>query len=70
LPAGYRGEFGPNLKSLSLLFSHLCNMSEPKIAKEPAAARRLVEYLSSPKAWDEIRRSGLEPVSAQPTQQR
>ena len=32
LPAGYRGEFGPNLKSLSLLFSHLCNMTEPKIA--------------------------------------
>lgn len=32
LPAGYRGEFGPNLKSLCLLFSHLCNMTEPKIA--------------------------------------
>src|ERR1035438_3402920 len=28
LPAGYRGEFGPNLKSLCLLFSHLCNMTE------------------------------------------
>ena len=32
LPAGYCGEFGPNLKSLCLLFSHLCNMTEPKIA--------------------------------------
>ncbi len=32
LPAGYRGEFGPNLKSLCLLFSHLCNMTEPKVA--------------------------------------
>lgn len=32
LPAGYHGEFGPNLKSLCLLFSHLCNMTEPKIA--------------------------------------
>jgi hypothetical protein len=32
LPPGYRGEFGPNRKSLCLLFSHLCNMTEPKIA--------------------------------------
>src|SRR5271165_4894594 len=32
LPAGYSGEFGPNVKSLCLLFSHLCNMTEPKIA--------------------------------------
>jgi hypothetical protein len=32
LPVGYHGEFGPNLKSLCLLFSHLCNMTEPKIA--------------------------------------
>jgi hypothetical protein len=32
LPAGYRGEFGPNLKSMCLLCSHLCNMTEPKIA--------------------------------------
>jgi hypothetical protein len=32
LPAGYRGECGPNRKSLCLLFSHLCNMTEPKIA--------------------------------------
>ena len=32
LPAGYHGEFGPNLKSLCLLFSHLCNVTEPKIA--------------------------------------
>jgi Transposase IS66 family len=32
LPTGYHGEFGPNLKSLCLLFSHLCNMTEPKIA--------------------------------------
>ena len=32
LPAGYSGEYGPNVKSLCLLFSHLCNMTEPKIA--------------------------------------
>src|ERR1022692_1994676 len=32
LPAGYRGEYGPNGKSRCLLFSHLCNMTEPKIA--------------------------------------
>jgi hypothetical protein len=32
LPAGYHGEFGPNVKSLCLLFSHLCNVTEPKIA--------------------------------------
>jgi hypothetical protein len=32
LPEGYIGEYGPNLKSLCLLFSHLCNMTEPKIA--------------------------------------
>jgi hypothetical protein len=32
LPQGYSGEFGPNLKSLCLVFAHLCNMTEPKIA--------------------------------------
>ena len=32
LPPGYGGEFGPNLKSLCLGFSHLGNMTEPKIA--------------------------------------
>lgn len=32
LPPGYGGEFGPGLKSACLLFSHLCNMTEPKIA--------------------------------------
>lgn len=32
LPPGYGGEFGPGLKSSCLLFSHLCNMTEPKIA--------------------------------------
>ena len=31
LPAGYGGEFGPHVKSLCLLFSHLCNRTEPKI---------------------------------------
>jgi hypothetical protein len=31
LPQGYGGEFGPNLKSLCVLFAHLCNMTEPKI---------------------------------------
>jgi hypothetical protein len=32
LPEGYTGAFGPNVKSLCLLFSHLCNRTEPKIA--------------------------------------
>ena len=32
LPEGYSGEYGPNVKSMSLLYSHLCNMTEPKIA--------------------------------------
>lgn len=32
LPPGYGGEFGPNLRSMCLLFAHLCNMTEPKIA--------------------------------------
>jgi len=31
LPPGYRGEYGPGVKSFCLLFSHLCNMTEPKI---------------------------------------
>ena len=31
LPEGYQGEYGPNVKSLCLLFSHLGNMTEPKI---------------------------------------
>ena len=32
LPPGYAGEYGPNVKSLCLLLSHLCNVTEPKIA--------------------------------------
>lgn len=32
-------------------------------AKSPGAARRLIEYLASPKAWTAIRRNALEPVS-------
>jgi len=32
LPSGYVGAYGPHVKSLCLLFSHLCNMTEPKIA--------------------------------------
>ena len=32
LPQGYGGEFGPNLKSLCMVYSQLCNMTEPKIA--------------------------------------
>ncbi len=31
LPEGFSGEYGPNVKSLCLLFSHLGNMTEPKI---------------------------------------
>lgn len=32
-------------------------------AKSPAAAKRLIEYLASPKTWPAIRRSGLQPAS-------
>jgi molybdate transport system substrate-binding protein len=35
-------------------------------AKSAAEARELIEYLSSPKAWTEIRRSGLEPAGERP----
>jgi len=38
-------------------------------AKEQAAARRLIDYLASPKAWEEIRRSGLDPIPDRRTQQ-
>jgi molybdate transport system substrate-binding protein len=37
-------------------------------AKEQAAARRLIDYLASPKAWEEIRRSGLDPITDRSTQ--
>ena len=33
LPDGYRGEYGPNVKTLCVMFSHLCHMTEPKIAE-------------------------------------
>lgn len=31
LPAGYKGQFGPGVKSLALVFYYACNMAEPKI---------------------------------------
>ncbi len=31
LPEGYRGEYGPNVKTLCVMFAHLCHMTEPKI---------------------------------------
>lgn len=33
LPVGYCGEYGPNVKTLCVMFSHLCHMTEPKIAE-------------------------------------
>ena len=33
LPAGYGGEYGPNVKTFSLLLAHQGNMTEPKIAE-------------------------------------
>jgi hypothetical protein len=50
LPAGYSGEYGPNVKSLCLLFSHLCNMTEPKIADLLANLGILISagYISNP----------------------
>ena len=32
-------------------------------AKSPAAARKLIDYLTSQQAWKEIRQSGLEPIA-------
>ncbi len=33
LPEGYHGEFGPNIKALTILMKHVCNTSEPKITE-------------------------------------
>ena len=33
LPDGYCGEYGPNVKTLCVMFSHLCHMTEPKIGE-------------------------------------
>jgi hypothetical protein len=33
LPDGYRGEFGPNVRTLCVMFSHQCHMTQPKIAE-------------------------------------
>jgi len=31
LPEGYEGEFGPNVKAMTIIMKYVCNMSEPKI---------------------------------------
>jgi regulator of replication initiation timing len=31
LPVGYEGEFGPNVKALTIILKYVCNTSEPKI---------------------------------------
>ena len=31
LPEEYQGEFGPNIKALTIIMKYVCNMSEPKI---------------------------------------
>ena len=31
LPPGYEGEFGPNVKALTIILKYVCNTSEPKI---------------------------------------
>jgi hypothetical protein len=33
LPDGYSGQFGPNVRTLCVMFSHQCHMTEPKIAE-------------------------------------
>ena len=33
LPEGYCGEYGPNVRTLCVMFSHLCHMTEPKIGE-------------------------------------
>jgi hypothetical protein len=61
LPQGYGGEFGPNLKSLCLLFAHLCNMTEPKIADLLAN----VGILISDGQISNLLRSGQEQLQAE-----
>ena len=34
LPEGYGGEFGPNLKSLCMVFSYLCNMMRFQLLRQ------------------------------------
>ena len=33
LPDGYAGAYGPNVRTLCVMFSHLCHMTEPKIGE-------------------------------------
>lgn len=33
LPDGYSGEFGPNVRTLCVVFSHICHMTMPKIGE-------------------------------------
>ncbi len=33
LPTGHCGEYGPNVRTLCVMFSHLCHMTEPKIGE-------------------------------------
>jgi len=33
LPEGYRGGYGPNVRTLCVMFAHLCHMTEPKIGE-------------------------------------
>ena len=33
LPDGYCGEYGPNVRTLCVMFSHLCHMTQPKIGE-------------------------------------
>jgi hypothetical protein len=33
LPQGYKGEFGPTIKGLTIILKNVCNMSEPKISE-------------------------------------
>jgi len=33
LPDGYSGAYGPNVKTMCVMFSHLCHMTEPKIGE-------------------------------------
>jgi len=61
LPPGYSGEFGSNLKSLCLLWAHLCNMTEPKMADLLAN----VGILISAGQISNLLRSGQEQLQAE-----
>ena len=63
LPAGYHGEFGPNLKSLCLLFSHLCNIVDTNRSGMPEHVA--LPNMTEPKIADLLDNFGIAISSGQ-----